>query len=232
MAGPLLSIEGLTKTYTEGPIEVPAVRGVTLAVHPGELVLLMGPSGSGKTTLLSMMGCILKPSAGTVRLLGEPVTDWDERRLPILRRRAIGFIFQHYNLFSALTAQENVEIALQLKGAHGAPAEAEARRLLEAVGLGARAAFLPRDLSGGEKQRVSIARALAGNPPILLADEPTGNLDSQTGRRCLELLKACAREQRKAVMIVTHDPRVEDLADHIYRMEDGLVMGKSAGAAA
>ena len=219
-----IEVQGITKRYTEGPLVVDAVRGVSLVVEPGELVLLGGPSGSGKTTLLSMMGCILKPTSGAVCLMGEPVTRWDESSLPRLRRRHVGFIFQHFNLFSALNAAENVALALELKGMRGPAAIRKARDLLEAVGLGPRWNFLPRDLSGGEKQRVSIARALAGDPPIILADEPTGNLDSKTGRQAMELIRELTRRERKSTVIVTHDPRIEDLADRVHRMEDGRLV--------
>ena len=211
------------KVYEEGSVKVHAVKGVNLSVNAGELALLMGPSGSGKTTLLSVMGCILKPTKGYVRITGEEISDWDENRLPLTRRKHIGFIFQHFNLLSALTALENVEVSLNLKGVKGKEAKEEARRLLEQVGLGDRCDFLPRDMSGGEKQRVSIARALAGNSHIILADEPTGNLDSQNGRMVIELLKSLADRENKSVIIVTHDNRITDLADKIYQMQDGVI---------
>lgn len=211
------------KVYEEGSVKVHAVKGVNLSVNAGELALLMGPSGSGKTTLLSVMGCILKPTKGHVRITGEEISDWDENRLPLTRRKHIGFIFQHFNLLSALTALENVEVSLNLKGVKGKEAKEEARRLLEQVGLGDRCDFLPRDMSGGEKQRVSIARALAGNSHIILADEPTGNLDSQNGRMVIELLKSLADRENKSVVIVTHDNRITDLADKIYQMQDGVI---------
>lgn len=211
------------KVYKEGSVKVHAVKGVNLSVSAGELALLMGPSGSGKTTLLSVMGCILKPTKGHVRIMGEEISDWDENRLPLTRRKHIGFIFQHFNLLSALTALENVEVSLNLKGIKGREAKEEARRLLEQVGLGDRCDFVPRDMSGGEKQRVSIARALAGNPQIILADEPTGNLDSQNGRMVIELLKDLADRENKSIVIVTHDNRITDLADKIYQMQDGII---------
>jgi putative ABC transport system ATP-binding protein len=218
-----IEVIDIHKIYEEGSVRVHAVKGVTLSVDAGQLVLLMGPSGSGKTTLLSMMGCILKPTRGRVRIIGEEIKNWDENSLPLTRRKHIGFIFQHFNLLSALTALENVEVSLNLKGIKGKEAERIARDLLEQVGLGDRCDFLPRDLSGGEKQRVAIARAIAGNPSIILADEPTGNLDSQTGRMAIELLKNLAIKENKSVVIVTHDSRITDLADRIYRMEDGII---------
>ncbi len=218
-----LEVASLHKIYNEGSIKVHAVKGVSLSIDEGQLVLLMGPSGSGKTTLLSMMGCILKPTEGYVTIMGQDIKNWDEAFLPALRRKYIGFIFQHFNLLSALTASENVEASLNLKGVKGKMAKRMSIDLLEQVGLGDRCDFLPRDLSGGEKQRVSIARALAGNPSIILADEPTGNLDSQNGRIAMELLKNLATKENKSVVIVTHDNRITDLADKIYQMQDGIL---------
>jgi putative ABC transport system ATP-binding protein len=211
---------GLHKFYEEGPVRVHAVRGVDIQIKAGTLVLLMGPSGSGKSTLLSMLGCILKPSQGMIRLMGEPVV-WAEHLLPLIRRRYLGFVFQHFNLFSPLTAAENVEVSLRLKGSGRRKAKREARALLEAVGLAERWNFLPRDLSGGEKQRVAIARALAGNPPILLADEPTGNLDSTSGRVVTELLKAATGKENRSVIVVSHDTRLLEFADQVFSLEDG-----------
>ena len=216
---------GLGQTYATGHVRVEAVRGVDLTARRGEMVLLMGPSGSGKTTLLSMVGCILRPTRRAGRILGREVR-WSEEELPRLRRRSLGFIFQHFNLLGSLTAQENVEVVLQPQGLRGDPARRRARDALDAVGLETRAGFLPRDLSGGEKQRVAVARALASDPEILLADEPTGNLDSRTGHAITEILRRAATEGGKAVVVVTHDERLRDLADRILRMEDGRVRGE------
>jgi len=202
----------------EGPVEVTAVGGVDLAVRPGSVVVLMGPSGSGKTTLLSMLGCLLRPTRGEVRILGRPVV-WQEPAVSLVRRRYLGFVFQHYNLLSALTAAENVMVALRFRGVRDEARQA--RALLERVGLGARWNFLPRDLSGGEKQRVAIARAIAGNPPVILADEPTGNLDSASGRAVTGMLKECAVRDHRAVVIVSHDARIVEFADEVYFLEDG-----------
>ncbi|MGQ0793106.1 MAG: ABC transporter ATP-binding protein [Deltaproteobacteria bacterium] len=218
-----IEVSDVDKIYEEGRVRVHAVKGVNMLVNAGELALLMGPSGSGKTTLLSMMGCILKPTKGTIKIMGEEIRAWDEETLPLIRRKHIGFIFQHFNLLGTLTASENVEVALNLKGIKGRRAKEISITLLEQVGLKDRIHFLPRDLSGGEKQRVAIARALSGNPPILLADEPTGNLDSKTGRAALELIKKLTVEGNKSVVIVTHDNRIIDLADKIYEMEDGSI---------
>jgi putative ABC transport system ATP-binding protein len=216
-------VTNLHKIYEEGSVKVHAVNGVNLSVDAGQMVLLMGPSGSGKTTLLSMMGCILKPTEGYVTIMGEDITSWDEDFLPMIRRKYIGFVFQQFNLLSTLTASENVEASLNLKGVKGKAAERVSRELLQQVGLGDRCDFLPRDLSGGEKQRVSIARALAGNPSIILADEPTGNLDSENGRIAIEILKNLASRENKSVVVVTHDSRIRDLADSIYYIQDGVL---------
>jgi putative ABC transport system ATP-binding protein len=212
---------GLHKIYREGPVMVHAVRGVDLRVMAGSFVLLMGPSGSGKSSVLSMLGCLLRPTRGELRLLGEKVV-WDERRLPHIRRGRIGFIFQHFNLLSSLTAAENVAVTLRLRRDHR-NAEARARRLLEALGVGERWNFSPKDMSGGERQRVAIARALIGNPPILLADEPTGDLDSASGRSVAELLKRSAVQENRTVIVVSHDTRIVEFADEVITLEDGRV---------
>jgi putative ABC transport system ATP-binding protein len=214
---------GLTKVYREGAAEVVAVDDVDLAVASGEVVGIMGPSGSGKTTLLSMLGCILRPTSGSITICGESVCDLDERRLPALRRRYVGFIFQSFNLFAALTAAENVEVVLNMKGLDGQKAHGEALRLLETVGLADRADFLPRDLSGGEKQRVSIARALAGDPPLILADEPTANLDWKNGEQVVKLLYAAAETEGRTVVLVTHDHRVVPYTHRFLHLEDGRI---------
>jgi putative ABC transport system ATP-binding protein len=222
MPPPPIEAIALHKTYREGPTLVHAVRGVSLTVHAGRLILLMGPSGSGKSSLLSMLGCILRPSGGELRVMGRRVS-WDERVLPLVRREHFGFIFQHFNLLSSLTAAENVAMTLRLKGQkRGALARAKAA--LAVVGLEHRWNFLPRDLSGGEKQRVAISRALIGNPAILLADEPTGNLDSASGRIVVQLLKQVAVEERRAVIVVTHDPRIVPFADEVLYLEDGVIV--------
>lgn len=220
---PIISVRALTKTYTEGAAIVLALRGVDLDVYPGELVLLMGPSGSGKTTLLSIMGCILTASSGSVRIAGREIGELDEKELPRVRLEHIGFVFQGFNLFPTLTASENVELMLDLKGVYGAAAKARAGMLLEQVGLGGRYNTFPADLSGGQKQRVAIARALAGDPDIILADEPTAALDSHTGRAVMEMMRELAHERGRAVVIVSHDARVLEFADRTVTIEDGLI---------
>jgi putative ABC transport system ATP-binding protein len=219
-----LEAEGVTKIYQEGAFEVPAVQDVTLTARAGEVVAILGPSGSGKTTLLSMLGCMLRPTAGTVTIHGECVSDLDETQLPWVRRRYVGFIFQSFNLFAALSASENVEVVLQLKGFERRTRRNEARRLLDLVGLGKRADFLPRDMSGGERQRVSIARALAGDPPLILADEPTANLDAKNGEQVMKLLHAVTRSDGRTVIIVTHDHRIMPYIDRSVRIEDGRLV--------
>ncbi|HZJ72965.1 MAG TPA: ABC transporter ATP-binding protein, partial [Planctomycetota bacterium] len=185
---------------------------------------ILGPSGSGKTTLLSMLGCMLRPTRGSITIHGERVSDLDERRLPWVRRRYVGFIFQSFNLFSALTAAENVEVVLQLKGVERRRRKDESHELLDAVGLGGRADHLPRDMSGGERQRVSIARALAGDPPLIMADEPTANLDWKNGEQVMKLLHGVTRSEGRTVIIVTHDHRVMPYIDRSVRIEDGRLV--------
>lgn len=214
----------LSKKYQEGRHHVFAVRSASFEAAPGEVVAIMGPSGSGKTTLLSMLGCILRPSGGRIAICGERVDGLTEQQLPPVRRRRIGFIFQNYNLFGALTALENVLVAVKLKGATGPAARDEAERLLEAVGLTDRARYLPRDMSGGQKQRVAIARALAGEPPLILADEPTANLDSKSGFQVLDLLRDAARTRGRTVVLVTHDHRVDPYIDRTVTIEDGRIL--------
>jgi putative ABC transport system ATP-binding protein len=221
---PVLEALDVTKTYQEGRETVPVLRGVSLAVGRGEVVTLEGPSGSGKTTLLSILGCILTPSSGGVTIDGEAVDPARPELLPAIRRRSIGFVFQQYNLFQALTAVENVEYALNVKRVRGAGARREAVRALEAVGLADRLDFLPRDLSGGQKQRVAIARALAGSPAVLLADEPTANLDSQVGAQILELFRDLAKREDRALVVVTHDPNVRKIADRVVQIRDGRLV--------
>jgi putative ABC transport system ATP-binding protein len=219
----VLELKNVTKVYHQGNIKVTAVSDVSLRLERSKVVLIMGPSGSGKTTLLSMMGCILRPTSGDVIVGGNVVSRLREDKLPDLRRSHFGFVFQSFNLFSSLTAAENVEVALRLRNWNRRRLKAEAHTLLVKVGLEARAGFYPRDLSGGEKQRVAFARALAGDPEIILADEPTANLDSTIGKGILGLLKSVAETDGKAVCIVSHDPKAEALAHSVIVLEDGRV---------
>jgi putative ABC transport system ATP-binding protein len=218
---PVLELKHTTKIYDQGPVQVKAVDDVSLRLEPSEVVLIMGPSGSGKTTLLSMMGCILRPTSGDVLVDGKIVSKLSEKNLPDVRKSHFGFVFQSFNLFSSLTAAENVEVALRLRNWNRKLLKNEAHALLIKVGLEARADFYPKDLSGGEKQRVACARALAGNPEIILADEPTANLDSATGREILDLLRSVAQTDGKAVCVVSHDPKAEAVAQKVIVLEDG-----------
>src|SRR5215831_6165227 len=220
----LIEARDLVKTYAHGDAAMRALDAVSIDVDPGELMLLVGPSGSGKTTLLSVLGCILRPTSGSLRVLGDDVTRMRERDLPAIRRERIGFVFQAFNLFPTLTALQNVTLALDLKGMSGRAARDRAALLLDQVGLGAKRESYPADLSGGQKQRVAIARALAGDPPVILADEPTAALDSQSGRAVMNLLQQLAYQRNRAIAIVTHDNRMLGYADRIVHMEDGRIV--------
>jgi putative ABC transport system ATP-binding protein len=216
----ILEARSVEKQFTEGRETFSVLKGIDFAVERGEIVALEGPSGSGKTTFLSILGCILTASRGDVVIDGTPA---DAKNLAEIRRRSLGFVFQQFNLFPALTAIENVEYALNVKGVRGSDARNEARRVIDAVGLGDRQNFLPRDLSGGQKQRIAIARALAGHAPILLADEPTANLDSVVGSEVLQMFRRLAKEEDRALVIVTHDPKVRDVADRVVQIRDGVI---------
>lgn len=217
----ILRASGLTKVFGHGESAVRAVDNVDLTVCCGELLLVMGPSGSGKTTLLTMIGGLLRPTAGSVEIEGIDITRLSDARLAPIRRRSVGFIFQSFNLWETLSVQENVELPLNMAGVAGREARERARTLLADRGLGRRLAFRSRDLSGGEKQRVSIARALANEPRLLLADEPTANLDSQHGRDVMRLLHDVAKRGDRAVIAVSHDQRIREVADRVLWMEDG-----------
>jgi putative ABC transport system ATP-binding protein len=213
----------VTKTFREGRETVTVLKGASLHLAPGEVLALEGPSGSGKTTLLSILGCLLSASSGKVEIAGQPVDATKPAKLQAVRRRHIGFVFQQFNLFPALSALENVEYALNLKGVTGNDATRQAEALIERVGLAERARFLPRDLSGGQKQRVAIARALAASPSVVLADEPTANLDVGVAGQILDLFSELARSEGRSLLIVTHDPKVRRVADRVVRIEDGRI---------
>jgi putative ABC transport system ATP-binding protein len=220
----IASLAGVTKIYGAGETEVTALEDADLSVYPGEILLIEGPSGSGKTTLISILGLLLKPTRGEVFVRGERATGLRERALPAIRAAAFGFIFQGFNLFPALTAVENVAIAIRMKDPRARHADDEARRLLSSVGLDGRMHHKPADLSGGQKQRVAIARALGGNPPIIIGDEPTAALDTKTALGVMDTLRDLATTQGRAVVVVTHDPRLERFADRVARVEDGRVV--------
>lgn len=219
----MIEIRNLVKTYGSGAGAVHALRGIDLNVNAGEILMLMGPSGSGKTTLISIMGCILNATGGSVKIKGRETVGLPQSRLPEIRLAHFGFVFQGFNLFPALTARENVELALKLKGIRLGAARRASENLLEKVGLADKSGSYPADLSGGQKQRVAIARALAGDPPILLADEPTAALDSESGRTVMEILSGLSREKERAVVLVTHDSRVLHYADRTVHIEDGRI---------
>ena len=216
------------KVFLEGGRQFPVLEEVSLDLAVGEIVSLEGRSGSGKTTLLSVLGCILTPTSGNVVIEGQLADSGRPDVLAAIRRRSIGFIFQQFNLFQALTCLENVEYALNLKGVKGAAAHKEALRVIEAVDLTDHAEFLPQDISGGQKQRVAIARALAGRSPVLLADEPTANLDSVTADGILRLFRQLVREEGRALLIVTHDRQVRSIADRTLSIQDGRLCNRQS----
>ena len=226
MTEPVIEATDVVKYLGTGAGRVAAVRGISLSLTGGELVLLMGPSGSGKTTLLSMLGCMLTPTSGMVRMLGRSTAGLAPERLADLRRRHVGFIFQSYHLFPTLTAVENVRLALEMSGERPWRAHAKAIGALETVGLAHKVKAFPRELSSGEQQRVAIARAIVGGIAAVLADEPTAALDSANGHAIMSLLAKIAKDPSRTVLIVTHDPRVLPFADRVVNIEDGRLVDK------
>ncbi|MDP3075424.1 ABC transporter ATP-binding protein [Bradyrhizobium sp.] len=224
MTYPLLEAVKVAKDLGSGAAKVAALKGVSLTLNGGELTLLMGPSGSGKTTLLSILGCMLTPTAGTVRVCGHSTTGADPEDLALLRREHIGFVFQSFHLFPTLSAADNVRLALDVRGERSGSAKAKSREALARVGLPHKIKAFPGELSGGEQQRVAIARAIVGNPSIVLADEPTAALDGENGQAVMKILAGIAREQGRAVLIVTHDPRLLPFADRVVHIEDGRIV--------
>jgi len=221
MESTLVRIRNLAKTFGDGDTRVEAVRGVDLDLARGEIVLVMGPSGSGKTTLLSMLGGLLCVTEGEIWVSGTNIAALGERELPPFRARTFGFIFQDFNLIAALSARENVEVALNIAGQSGRAARERAVELLEGLGTGDRLDFPIEKLSGGEKQRVAIARAIANQPVLILADEPTANLDSHHGAETMRLLRELTKEEGTTVVIVSHDDRLREVADRVLWLEDG-----------
>jgi putative ABC transport system ATP-binding protein len=215
---------GVTKSYGMGDAQVMALRGVDLDVHRGELLMIVGPSGCGKTTLLSVIAGVLDRDAGECEVLGCDLNDMDQKARARFRGRSIGFVFQLFNLLPALNAVENVSVPLLINGIVRDEAEARAKQVLEAVALGARLDALPAKLSGGQQQRVAIARALAHEPKLIVCDEPTSNLDHATGQCTMELLRQVAKSADRALIVVTHDPRIFEFADRIARMDDGKII--------
>lgn len=224
MSDPLVTARGVTHTFGSGPAAFTALHDIGMDVLPGEVLLLMGPSGSGKTTLLHVLGCLLRPAQGVVRVLGQDITALSEAARGAVRLKHFGFVFQSNNLFPMLTAAENVLVALDLTGLRGAAARARGDELLAQVGLSGHRGAYPATLSGGQKQRVAIARALAADPAILMADEPTAALDSENGRNVMALFRALADQHGRGVVIVTHDPRILPLGDRIVQLQDGRIV--------
>ena len=229
---PILETQGLKKTYAQGKQSVEVLRGIDLTIEKGEFVALVGPSGSGKTTFMQLVGGLDRPTSGTVRLGGEAIETFSDARLSAFRRRKLGFVFQFFHLMPMLSAEENICLPLLLDGEPLARVAPKAQALLERVGLGHRKGHRPDQLSGGEMQRVAIARALIADPVLVLADEPTGNLDSKTGKLVLELFRATVKERGQTVIMVTHDPRAAALADRVIGLRDGLIESDELGLVA
>jgi len=222
----VIQVENLVKAYQLGKVVIPALRGISFDVAKGEFLVVMGPSGSGKTTLLNLLGAIDKPVSGRILIDGRDITTLGEGELTKLRRHKIGFIFQFYNLIPSLTAIENVELPMLTAGVSRKDVSKRALQLLETVGLAERVGHLPDELSGGEQQRVAIARALANKPSVILADEPTGDLDTKTGAEVVQILHDASKTANATVIVVTHDPMISEKADRILHMRDGQIIGE------
>jgi putative ABC transport system ATP-binding protein len=230
MSEPVMDAVDIVKFLGHGAGRVQALKGVNLSLRGGELVLMMGPSGSGKTTLLSILGCLMTPTSGQVRLRGRAITSLDPEALARIRRDNIGFVFQSYHLFPTLTAEDNVRLALDVRGERSQ--RKAARDVLGMVGLAHKIKAFPGELSGGEQQRVAIARAIVGKASAILADEPTGALDAENGQAIMTLLAGIAKDQSRGVLVVTHDPRILPFASRIVHIEDGRIAGEEAGGEA
>ncbi len=217
----VIRTENLTKSYGKGEAKIDALKGVNLTINQGEIVAVIGPSGSGKSTLLHMLGGVDRPTSGKVFVNGEDIYSLNEKRLAIFRRRNAGFIFQSYNLIPVLTAEENIMLPLLLDNKNASHEYMD--ELMQLLGLEDRRRHLPSELSGGQQQRVSIGRALAYKPSIILADEPTGNLDSRNGREIIELLRASVKKYHQTLIIITHDVNIASQADRIINIEDGMI---------
>jgi len=225
----ILEVKNLTKTFGSGHTLVKAVDDVSFDVKRGEVILIMGPSGSGKTTLLTTIGALLTPTSGSIKILDKEITKEKVSKLARFRLKFIGFIFQTFNLLESLSALENIEVVLGIAKVKPSLQKEKAIKLLENLGLKDRLNYLPKELSGGEKQRVSIARALALDPQVILADEPTANLDSKSGHHVMEILRKIAKEKNKTVIIVSHDQRIMDIADRVLWLEDGRIKEGAVG---
>jgi putative ABC transport system ATP-binding protein len=232
MTGPIVEALDVVKLLGKGAAQVQALKGVSLALKGGELTLLMGPSGSGKTTLLSILGCMLTPTRGSVRLGGRSTEGAGPEELAKLRREHVGFVFQSYHLFPTLTAADNVRLALDVRGDNSARAVAKTKDALAMVGLAHKAEAFPLELSGGEQQRIAIARAIVGQPSAILADEPTASLDGENGNAVMTLLAEIAKDRSRGVLVVAHDPRILRFADRVVHIEDGCIVREERGGAA
>ncbi|QHI72274.1 ABC transporter ATP-binding protein [Aminipila terrae] len=224
MSSEVISISNLVKTYKTGSIEVQALKEISLTIFKGEFVAIMGTSGSGKSTLMNIMGCLDRPTSGEYLLEGISISDKNDRELSYIRNKKIGFVFQSFNLISRTSALKNVELPMVYAKIGASARKKRAMELLESVGLGSRTAHMPNELSGGQKQRVAIARALTNNPQILLADEPTGALDSHSSIEIMELFTKLNRENGNTVIIVTHEPDVAEFTDRIVTFKDGQII--------
>ena len=220
---PVVAVDEVTRTFGSGHTATRALRGVSFTIIPGELVALRGRSGSGKTTLLNIVGGLDRPDQGTVQVSGQEVTALSERERLRLRRETVAFIFQSFGLIPILSAAENVGVPLRIAGRPAAEREERVRLMLDIVGLSPHAQQRPGELSGGQQQRVAIARALAGRPDVLLADEPTGQLDSETAKQIMRLLRVVVQSERTTALVATHDPNLIDLADRVLHLEDGQI---------
>jgi putative ABC transport system ATP-binding protein len=232
MIEPVVQAVDIVKWLGKGAAQVQALKGISLALRGGELTLLMGPSGSGKTTLLSILGCMLTPTRGTVRMRGRSTEGAVPEELAKLRREHVGFIFQSYHLFPTLTATDNVRLALDVRGDNSARAIAKSKDALAMVGLAGKVNAFPLELSGGEQQRVAIARAIVGEPSAVLADEPTASLDGENGNAIMTLLAEIAKDSSRGVLVVAHDPRILCFADRVVHIEDGCIIREERGDAA
>jgi len=232
MTEPVVEAIDIVKWLGKGAAQVQALKGISLALRGGELTLLMGPSGSGKTTLLSILGCMLTPTGGTVRMRGRLTEGAGPEELAKLRREHVGFVFQSYHLFPTLTATDNVRLALDVRGENSARAIAKSKEALAMVGLAGKVNAFPLELSGGEQQRVAIARAIVGEPSAVLADEPTASLDGESGNAIMTLLAEIARDSSRGVLVVAHDPRILRFADRVVHIEDGCIIREERGDAA
>jgi putative ABC transport system ATP-binding protein len=219
----VVDAKDITKVYQMGEIEVHALRGLSVQIAPGEVLAIMGPSGSGKSTLMNILGCLDRPTSGEYSLNGESVANLNDDQLADIRNRGVGFVFQSFNLLPRATALANVELPMRYTSLNGRNRKEVSKRALESVGLGDRIHHRPNELSGGQMQRVAIARALVNNPAIIMADEPTGNLDSKSGDEIMCLLRELNEERGTTLIIVTHDPEIADMTDRIITLRDGRI---------